>query len=1048
MSRRISSFSVLLVMAVLSVIGIATLPMLNIQYKPSLPGRTITVSFSYPGASPEIVEAEVTSKIEGIMARLTGCTGTSSVSSLGYGSASVNLSKRTDMASARLELASAIRNIYPELPDGVSYPSISHNAQGQRSSTAISYLIKGSLPSQEIEKYVREHVMPEISAVKGVDNVSLYGATPYHWVITFDAAKTASAGVSPSDIAEAFRSAYSETLIGLSDVGNETMAVRLASMNEGDDFGSIPVKNSEGRIVHLRDVAHWKYQESLPGSYYRVNGLNTITLSVGVAGDVNLLTVTEDVRETMLELQRGFPEEITAGIAYDSSEYVSGELDKIYLRTGLCILILLLFVFVVSRSWRYMLIIVLTLAVNLLIALAIYAFAGISIHIYTLAGITVSLGIVIDTSIVMIDHYAHFRDRKAFPSLVAAVGTTIAALLMVLLLPESEKANLKDFIWVISLNLAVSLVVSWLFIPALMDYLPVQTSASVSSMRKRRRQARRAGRYGRYIGWGLRHRWVYVVVFILAFGLPLCVLPTAAQMEKKNDKNLWQKGVEKVVSWRPYADNRQTIDKIAGSSFGAFYRALGRSNFYREPQQKTLHINAGMLEGCTVHQLNEVVKSMENYLAGFDEIKVFTTDVSSYSNASITVEFKPEYENTAFPSQLKALVTSMAINFGGANWSIYGIDDNGFNNNIVTNYKSHRITLKGYNYQELKRYAEYLVEHLSQNRRVSGAEVWGAGWNGRPKTEFNMEYDFERMAVADINPYQYYSALASQLYDSPISSVNTEGEMTEVVLRSSEIEKYDYWHVLHTPVSTGDVAAPLQDIGSIEKRLSGVSISKSHQSYEINVCFDFIGSYELSKRVIDKAVEHMNDEILPIGYKAHNPQGGWWDENKDKYAWLIFLIVAVIFVVLAMTFESLRLPLAVIFMIPISFIGLFLTFGLSDLSFDQGGFAAFVMLCGIVVNAGIYIVLTYKDVIQHNPELTGIRGYVKAFGRKINPIMLTVISTVLGLIPFLTDGPQEVFWFDFAIGTIGGMVFSVIAVILVLPVFVLRSKKRKNEYHV
>ena len=154
------------------------------------------------------------------------------------------------------------------------------------------------------------------------------------------------------------------------------------------------------------------------------------------------------------------------------------------------------------------------------------------------------------------------------------------------------------------------------------------------------------------------------------------------------------------------------------------------------------------------------------------------------------------------------------------------------------------------------------------------------------------------------------------------------------------------------------------------------------------------------------------------------------------------LIVAVIFVMLAMTFESLRLPLAIIFMIPVSFIGLFLTFGLSDLAFDQGGFAAFVMLCGIVVNAGIYIVLTYKAVMQHNPGLTGIRGYIKAFGRKINPIMLTVISTVLGLIPFLTDGPQEVFWFDFAIGTIGGMLFSIIAVIFILPVFVIRNDKQ------
>ncbi|MBQ7811633.1 MAG: efflux RND transporter permease subunit [Bacteroidales bacterium] len=1039
--RRISSFSVLLVMVVLSVIGIASLPMLNIQYKPSLPGRTMTVSFSYPGASPEIIEAEVTSRIEGIMARMSGNTGTSSVSSLGYGSASVTFSRRTDMTAARLELASALRNIYSELPDGVSYPSISHDASGRKTSTAVSYLIKGSMPSQEIEKYVREHIMPAISSVEGVDNVSLYGATPYHWVITFDAAKAASAGVDAADIAAAFQNAYSENLTGISDAGNETVAVRLASMNGGEDFGSIPVKNAEGRIIFLRDLADWKYQESLPASYYRVNGLNTITLSTSVAGDVNLLTVTEEIRETMLELQRNFPQEITASIAYDSSEYVSAELDKIYMRTGLCILILLLFVFLVSRSWRYMVIIVLTLAVNLLISLAIYAFAGISIHIYTLAGITVSLGIVIDTSIVMIDHYSRFRDRKAFPSVVAATVTTVAALLMVLLLPESEKANLKDFIYVIILNLSVSLIVSWLFIPALMEYLPVRFSDASSAFRKKRRHVRNLKRYGRYIDWGRKHRWVYITVFVLAFGLPLCVLPTASRLESIQDKSLWQRGVEKFVSWKPYEENRQIIDKIAGSSFAAFHRALGRSNFYREPQQNTLHIHAGMLEGCTVHQLNEVVKSMENYLAGFDEIKVFTTNVTSYDNASITVEFKPEFENTSFPLHLKAQVTSMAINFGGANWSVYGIDENGFNNNIVTNYKSHRITLTGYNYQELEGYAEYLKKYLSVNRRVSGAEIWGAGWNGRPRTEFNMSYDFEKMALAGISPYSYYSALHSQLYDEVVTSVNTDGEITEVVLRSSDLDDYDYWHVLNVPVSTDELSVPLSSVGSIEKRRSGISISKNLQSYELNVCFDFIGSYELSRRVIGEAVDHMNDVILPVGYKAHDTQGGWWEENKEMYAWLIFLIIAAIFVALAVAFESLKYPAAVIFMIPVSFIGLFLTFGLSDLSFDQGGFAAFVMLSGIVVNAGIYLIHSYMSVSNESGVIVryGIRSYLKAFSRKFRPILLTIISTVLGLIPFLTDGPEEVFWFDFAVGTISGMLFSIIAVVLVLPVFVVRT---------
>lgn len=1040
MSRGPSSFSVLLVMVVLSVIGIASLPMLNIQYKPSSASRSITVSFSYPGASPEIVEAEVTSKLEGVLSCAVGAEEVSSDSYVGRGKVKVKFRKGVDMAAARLELASSIRNLYSDLPQGVTYPTISHNAQGQKSSTAVSYLIKGSLPSQEIEKYAREHIMPEISAIKGVDNVSLHGATPYHWVITFDAAKAASSGVTPSEIAAAFRNAYSETLIGMIESEGETLAVRLSSSDS--DFGSIPVKNSEGMIIYLRDIADWKYQESLPSSYYRVNGLNTITLSVGVSGDVNLLTVTKEVRKRMLTLQQSFPQEITTSIAYDSSEYVSGELDKIYLRTGLCVLILLLFVFIVNRSWRYLLIIVLTLTVNLLIALAIYAFAGISIHIYTLAGITVSLGIVIDTSIVMIDHYARFCNKKAFPSLIAAVGTTIAALLIVLLLPDSEKANLKDFIWVIALNLMVSLIVSWLFIPALMDYLPVKTIVDSSSYRKRRRQTKRAKWYGKYISWGLKHRWVYIILFIIAFGIPLCILPSSGQLEKKSDLNLWQKSVQKIVSWHPYENNRQTIDKIAGSSFGAFYRAMNRSNFYREPQQSILYINAGMLEGCTVHQLNEVVKSMENYLAGFDEIKVFTTNVSSYSNASITVEFKPEYENTYFPAHLKSLVTSMAINFGGANWSIYGIDDNGFNNNIVINYKSNQITLSGYNYQELRQYADYLADYLSKNRRVSGAEVWGNGRDGRPKTEFNMAYDFERMAILNVNPYEYYSSLASQLYDHQITSISTDGEFTDIVLRSSEHEKYDYWHVLNTPIKVGESSVPLRDIGSIKKKLSGISISKYLQSYEVNVCFDFIGSYELSKKVIGNAINHMNDEVLPIGYKAYDPYSGWWEQNKEKYTWLIFLIIAVIFIMLSITFESLRLPFAVIFMIPISFIGLFLTFGLSDLSFDQGGFAAFVMLCGIVVNAGIYLVLTFKDIIESDlyHKRNQIDSYIKAFGRKINPILLTVISTVLGLIPFLTDGPKEVFWFDFAVGTIGGMVFSLIAVILVLPVLVLRRK--------
>ena len=1051
---RFSPFSVILVMVALSVIGIASFSRLRIQYKPASGGNSISVSYRMNGASAEVVEAEATSKIEGVLSCLRGCSGTSSTSRKGSGTVTVSFDKNTDMAAARFDVASAIRNVYSSLPKSVTYPSISLDVGGNKSSAAITYLIKGSLPSQELSRFAVRSIQQPLSMLPGVDKVNVSGATPFRWVITFDADKASSIGVNADDITEAFTDRYQEQMLGMTEVGNEVaapgngatrtssapselMAVRLETGGD-EDFGSIPIKRSGDRMIYLRDIATWKYEESVPESYYRINGLNTITLSVFVSGDANLVSTTAAIRRRVAALQESFPKEITVSIGHDASEYVSEELDKIYVRTGLCLLILLLFVFLVNRSWRSTLIVTAALTVNILVAVAVYAFIGIPVHIYTMAGITVSLGIVIDTTIVMADHYGYYRNRGAFPDLVAAILTTVAALLLILLLPESERGNLTDFIWVIAINLAISLAVAFFFIPALMEYLPVHRTAYSASLSRRRRVVRWNGLYSRYISWGTRHRWVFIVGFILIFGIPLFLLP---QPEEKPQGAFYERFVRPALSWAPYSQNRAKIDKWVGSTFGMFYRALDRANFYREPEKKVLYIRAGMPEGCSVQQLNEVVRSMENYLASFDEISVFTTRIDSFDDALLTVEFRPEYENTSFPSMLKSQVTGMALNFGGASWSVSGVDQNYFNNNIISSYKSNSIALYGYNYKALYSYAEKLVERLSQVRRVSEPEIWSSGWNGRPSTEFTLDYDFARMTAVGADPYAYYGALSSLLFDEPVGTMQTDGELADVELRSSATDTYDLWHIMNEPVLLDSVKMTLSDIGSISKRHTGIDIKKKDQSYELDVCFDFIGSYELAKKVTDDAVRYMNEEVLPVGFRAENPYGGWFDEHKDRYAWLILLIVAVIYVMLAMTFESLRYPLAVIFMIPVSFIGLFLVFGFSAISFDQGGFAALIMLCGVVVNAGIYLVNTWQEqrkrvgVVASSASL---RAYVRAWNHKVNPIMLTVLSTILGLLPFLTDGPGEVFWFDFAAGTIGGMLFSVVALIFILPVFLLR----------
>ena len=1054
-SRGISSFSVLLLMAVAAVVGIACFPRLKVQYTPSAATKNITVNFQYPGASARIVEAEVTSRLEGVLSTVRACSGIRSVSRDGSGSITLTAARRADLEAVRFEVASQIRNIYSKLPEGCSYPSISLNARGEKTQTAITYSIRSALPSQEIAEFVERELLYPLSTVEGVSSVSFYGQTPFEWVITFDAGRAAASGISAGEIRSAIAAWYAEEIVGITQSGGQAYGVRLRSAGADVGIGqaqlsAIPVKRVADRVVHLGDLATFRYEEALPDSYYRVNGLNVLTLSVEVSADANLIGAVQAVKDRLAEIQPGFPEEIGISVGYDYSEYIADELDKIYFRTALCLLILLLFVFVMARSWRYMLVIAVTLMVNLLISVALYALLGLQIHIYTLAGVTVSLGIIIDNSIVMIDHYARCRDRRVFPSLLCAVLTTVSALLVILLMPEQEKANLTDFTWVIVINLGVSLAVSYLFVPALLDQFPAAVGTGRPPRPARlRRQALRRAAYGRCIAWGLRRRWLYVVLLIAMFGIPTCLLPSRFGDANRAPLKRYETVLNKIVGWRPYADNKSSIDKILSSSFGLFNKAMARSDFYREPARPQLSIRAGMPEGCTVAQLDAVMRSMENYLAHFSEIDVFETRITAYNSGSITVWFKPEYEGTWLPSRIKGEIISMAANFGGANWSVSGIDDSFFNNNIVTDSRSHTIVLTGYNFDELSAYAETLIGWLQQNRRVADPEVWGTGWNDRPRTEFNLRYDFEALTARDISPYTYYSALSSPLYDALLMRLPYEGKYTGLRLVSSARDELDLWHIDHSAVElSADRKMKLSEVGSISKDRTGLPIQKENQAYTVTVRFNFIGSYQLANKLIEEAVSYMNGSVLPIGFRAADTRGGWFFNAKQNYAWLILLVIAIIFVICAIHFNSLRLPLAIILMIPLSFVGLFLAFGVTDFTFDKGGFAAFVMLCGITVNAGIYLISEWRA------EAAPTRAaYVRAFGRKIRPISLTILSTVLGLLPFLFDGPSEVFWFAFAVGTIAGLLFSVLALIFYLPVFALprisaksvNSRKSSND---
>lgn len=233
--------------------------------------------------------------------------------------------------------------------------------------------------------------------------------------------------------------------------------------------GAIQLQAEDGTMVTLDKLIKVRHVEERPQSYYRINGLNSVYLYITAEETANQLNLSGEVKHLMGELQQKMPPGYEVHISYDATEYIQKELDKIYFRTGLTVLILLLFVALITRNLRYLFLIVTSLAVNISVAVILYYAFGLEMQLYSLAGITISLNLVIDNTIVMTDHILHRRNLKAFVSVLAATLTTIGALVIIFFLDEKIRLNLQDFAAVVIINLAVSLFVALFFVPSMID---------------------------------------------------------------------------------------------------------------------------------------------------------------------------------------------------------------------------------------------------------------------------------------------------------------------------------------------------------------------------------------------------------------------------------------------------------------------------------------------------------------------------------------------------------------------------------------------------
>ena len=994
------SFSIIVIFIAAAILGCALLPLLPVKLMPSETLPSISVSYAMQGASPATVEAEATSRLESALATMSGVKGISSKSYSGGGRISVEFDRHADMETKRFEVSAIVRQIWSELPEGVTYPSISvRTASKEGSGPFMAYTLNAPANPADIQAYGEENIGPMLARIDGVADVSFNGARPMEWKLTYDTDRLAAIGLTPGDIRNAISAHLGSAHPGMAESDGEGyLSVILKTGGDGAALNAaeIPVALKGGGSISLDKLVEVSHSEARAKSHFRINGLNSIYVYITADELANQLELASAIERETERLRASMPQGYSIEKSFDSTENIREELDRIYFRSGLTVLILLLFVGLVSLSIRYVALITISLAINLAVAAGFYYLAGIEIQLYSLAGITISLNLIIDNLIVMTDHFTRHRDRRAFTSILAATLTTIGALSVVFFLDDTTRLSLADFVGVVIINLAVSLFVALALVPALAERLGVgRRGARPRKKGLRSRIALFLSRcYGATLRVTLRFRVIFLILIAAAFGWSVYIFAT-----KVYNGEYWN----------------------------------------RDQGEPVLQIYATLPNGSTIEQMDALIRRMEAFLAGWPEIRQFQTSVQSARRASISVYFTKENRTNGFPYRLKNEVVGKALTLGGGSWSVFGLDDMGFNNDVRENAGSYRVKLTGYNYDDLSAWAYRMRDTLLSHRRIKEVTVASefSYWKD-DYTEFEISIDRERLAALGLNATQLFAAIEPTFgVELQAGSISTERGNERICLYSAQASRYDVFTLMHQPFVAAGRTFTLSDIGTFGKRQAPKEIVKRNQEYEICLQYEYIGSPKQGERVLERDLETINS-LMPVGYQAKDEKQQWREkDDKGKY-WLLALVAVIIFFISSILFNSLRQPFAIIFMIPVSMIGVFMTFYLFRLKFDQGGFASMILLAGITVNAAIYLISEYNDLRRRHPRAGASRLFARAMRVKITPILLTVVSTVLGFIPFLIGTSKESFWFPLAAGTIGGLAVSLLAVILLLPLLLLR----------
>lgn len=1033
--------TVLIIFVILAALGIYSTTELPIDLLPDMEMPYMAISTTYTNAGPEEVERAVTRPLESAVSSVTGLDTMQSISSSGSSLIILMLNFGTNLDVATNEIRDKIDLVKGMLPEGVGTPLIIRADPNML--PIMTYALSGNRTPEELRQYAEDVIQPRLEQVDGVASASISGGREKAIIVDIPRDRLEAYALSISQIAQMIAAqnvegaggtisendtTYSITTSGeytsLDDIRNTVVAYKASG---GYGMGTVPTVHK----ILLRDIAD-VYEGYKPvSSLAYLNGIPCVTLSIQKQSGKNSVQAARAVREQVKEIQALLPSDVKLSEEANTTDIIELSINNIVssVVSGAVLAILVLLVFL--RSIKSTIIIGLTIPISLVITLGIMKFAGFSLNLMTLAGLSLGVGMLVDNSIVILENIYTYRSKGAKATVAAILGSqemlmaivastlTTICVFLPLIMYSSELGIVGQIFsgltFTVVFSLLCSLVVAVVLVPVLSSkYLKLENLAN-------RRLTGVMGKIDRGIGhffekldnayangvrWVLHHKALTIIVILVLLVVSLVMIPVV----------------------------------------GFIYLPDQASN--------SISITLEMPKGTRLETTDEVIRQLENLvMQNVKGLKSTTASVggasmmglggSATNSATLNITLYPQSQRQPgwdTNDEAIAKIRGLFSQFPGAEFSMSS-------SSMMMTGSDVDVIIKSNSMEQLQQAAADIVNALEEYNSNSITEITSSLEDGLP--QIDIVIDRNKLQELGLNIYSVSNEIKANMNGTVASRYRDGGNEIDILVQLNEGDRSRVLDLeqIFVANSSGQ-RIPLASFASYENGTSPVSIVRENQMRTIHVTAKKL-NWRQSSEIVQQEVENTIRSHVVLGDDVRITYSGSYEslqEGLRQFAVIIIMAVILVFAVMASQFESFLDPFIVLFTIPLSVIGIMAIYLVVGSPLNIISAVGALVLVGIVVNNGIVLV-DYTNLLRKR-EYSLEDACVEAARSRLRPILMTTLTTVLGLLP-MAFFPGEGSEMTQPIGqtVLGGLTFSTTMTLFLMPVlyYIFNHHREKGD---